>query len=113
MSRPKATPVTLDSRNEWNRSAQAQLWRCVLQRAIIDAFTPPGKNGATDRETAEAQRWLAGGGRDLRLACECAGIDAGMVSAWAQEMGREGWPRHRYEVYRQIVRGMENDRVAA
>ena len=113
MSRAKPTPAHLDSRNEWNYSPEAQLWRCVLQRAIIDGFTKPGKNGATARETADAQTWLAGGGRDLQLACECAGIDAGMVSAWAQEMGEQGWPRHRYEVYRQIVRGMENDRAAA
>ncbi len=90
MSRPKPTPAHLDSRNEWNTSAQARLWRVVLQRAIIDAFTPPGKNGATARETEEAQTWLAGGGRDLRLACECAGIDAGMVSAWALMMPANG-----------------------
>ena len=113
MSRPKPTPAHLDSRNEWNTSAQARLWRVVLQRAIIDAFTPPGNNGATARETEEAQTWLAGGGRDLRLACECAGINPGMVSAWAQEMGEQGWPRHRYEIYRQIVRGQENERAAA
>ncbi len=110
---PLATPAHLDSRNEWNTSAEARLWRVVLQRAIIDAFTPPGKNGATARETEEAQTWLAGGGRDLRLACECAGIDAGMVAAWALEMSRDGWPRHRFDVYKQIVRGMENERAAA
>ena len=113
MSRPKRTPPTLDSRNGWNTSAEARLWRVVLQRAIIDAFTPPGKNGATARETDDAQRWLAGGRRDLRLVCECADIDAGMVANWAQEMSEQGWPRHRYEIYRQIVRGMENERAAA
>ncbi len=78
MSRPKPTPAHLDSRNEWNYSPEAQLWRCVLQRAIIDAFTPPGKNGATARETEEAQKWLAGGRRGLQFVCECAGIDAGI-----------------------------------
>ena len=113
MSRPKATPPYLDSRNEWNTSVQARLWRAILQRAIIDAFTPPGKNGATARETDDAQTWLAGRRRGLQLVCECAGIDPGMVSAWAQEMSEQGWPRYSFENYRQIVRGMENERAAA
>ncbi|MCZ6483616.1 MAG: hypothetical protein O6757_10300, partial [Alphaproteobacteria bacterium] len=58
----------------------------VLQRAIIDAFTDPGKGGATMRDAAEAQRWLTRGGDDLALACEAINIDPGMVETWGADM---------------------------
>ncbi len=112
MGRAKPVPETLDSRRERSNSRETRLWRVVLQRAIIDAFASPGKGGATVRETVEAQQWLSDGGSDLALACEGAGIDAGMVESWAQEMDRDGWPRHRFNVYRQIARGLESSIAA-
>lgn len=49
---------------------------------------------------------LTDGGDDLQFACEGAGIDAGMMCKWGQAMREQGWPRHRYEVWRQLARGM-------
>ena len=106
MGRAKPVPETLDSRRERSHSRSARLWRVVIQRAIIDAFAQPGKGGATVRETVEAQRWLSDGGSDLAFACEGADIDAGMICKWGQAMREQGWPRHRYEVWRQLARGM-------
>ena len=106
MGRAKPVPETLDSRRERSHSRESKLWRVVLQRAIIDAFASPGRGGATVRETVEAQSWLAEGGSDLAEACEGAGIDAGMMCKWGQAMREQGWPRHRYEVWRQLARGM-------
>ncbi len=106
MSRAKPTPETLDCRRERGRGTETRFWRVVLQRAILDAFAMPGKGGATVRETVEAQQWLAEGGRDLHLICEFADIDGGMVCKWGQAMREQGWPRHRYEVWRQLARGM-------
>jgi hypothetical protein len=113
MSRAARAPETADSRNEWLRCPEARLWRVVVQRAILDAFAAPGKGGATVSDTVEAQQWLAGGRRDLRLVCDFAGIDADMIHSWAIEMARDGWPRHRFEVWKQIARGLENERAAA
>lgn len=112
MSRAKQVPTTLDSRRERSHSRSARLWRVVIQRAIIDAFASPGKGGATVRETVEAQQWLSDGGSDLAFACEGAGIDAEMIEFWARDMAAEGWPRHRYNVWKRIARGMETSIAA-
>jgi hypothetical protein len=112
MGRAKPVPTTLDSRRERSHSRESKLWRVVLQRAILDAFAQPGKGGATVRDTVEAQRWLADGGSDLAFACEGAGLDSGMIESWARDMVRDGWPRHRYEVYRQIARGLDSSIAA-
>jgi len=112
MGRAKPVPETLDSHRERSHSRSARLWRVVIRRAIIDAFASPGKGGATVRETVEAQRWLTEGGKDLALVCEGAGIDAGMIQDWARGMAAEGWPRHRYDVWRRIARGIETSIAA-
>ncbi len=112
MSRAKQVPTTLDSRRERSHSRSARLWRVVIQRAIIDAFAMPGKGGATVRDTVEAKKWLAEGGSDLAFACEGAGIDAGMVESWAREMAAEGWPRHRFAVWKRIARGLDSSIAA-
>ena len=112
MSGATPTPQTTDSRRERGRGIETRLWRVVIQRAIIDAFAKPGKGGATARETVEAREWLAEGEGegDLHLVAEFASIDGGMIQSWALEMQAQGWPRSRYEVYRQIARGLENER---
>ncbi len=107
MSRARQVPETLDSQNLYSRSPAARLWRVVIHRAIVDAFALPGRGGSTVRETIEAQDWLTGGGKDFALVCELAGTDAEMINTWALEMGREGWPRHRYEEWKTIIREME------
>ena len=113
MSRAKLVPAFTDSRNLYSRMPSARLWRVVLWRAILDAFALPGRGGSTVRETIEAQDWLTGGGKDFALVCELAGIDAEMINAWALEMGREEWPRHRYDAWKTIIREMEHGRKAA
>jgi len=107
MSRSKRTPETTDSRNERDHSVEARLWRCVLHRAVLEALTNIGA------ATVEARNWLTGGGSDLLLVCEFAGLDAGMVNAWALEMQADGWPMERAEEYRQRARGHGQRRMAA
>ena len=107
MSRARQVPAFTDSQNPYSRIPAARLWRVVLWRAILDAFALPGRGGSTVRETIEAQNWLIGGGKDLAFVCEFVGIDAGMINAWAQEMDRDGWPRHRFEAWKTIIREME------
>ena len=113
MSRARQVPQTIDSRNEYNRSPSARLWRAVLHRAILDAFALPGRGGSTVRETIEAQEWLTGGGKDFALVCELAGIDAEMINARAKGWDREEWPRHRYDAWKTIIREMEQGKKAA
>ncbi len=108
MIRVTRVPTTLDSRRGRINSRSARLWRVVIQRTILDAFAQPGKGGATVREAVEAQRWLTDGGRDLALACEGASIDAGMIQSWAADMASEGWPRHRFNVWKRIARGLDS-----
>jgi hypothetical protein len=108
----KHVPGTLDSKRERINSCEARLWRVVLRQAILDAFAGPGRGGATVREADEARNWLTDGGADLVLACEGAGIDAGMVKSWAREMAAAGWPRHNFNLYRQIARGLESSIAA-
>ncbi len=99
-------PTTTDSSRQRRKSPEVKLWLAVLQRAIYDAFTDPGKGGATMRDAVEAQRWLTRGGDDLALACEAVNIDAGMVETWAADMAAESWPRHRYIIWKRIAREM-------
>jgi hypothetical protein len=113
MSRARHVPATLDSQNLYSRTPAARLWRVVLHRAIVDAFALPGRGGSTVRETIEAQDWLIKGGNDLALVCELAGSDAEMINTWAKEMGREGWPRHRFNAWKTIIREMEQGKKAA
>ncbi len=113
MSRATRTPETTDSRNERDHSPEAKLWRVVLQLAISDAFAKPDTDGTLFRKSVEARDWLTEGGRDLRDVCEFAGIEAGMVNAWALEMERDRWPLHRFEEWKQTARGRENKRIAA
>ena len=108
MSSSKKTPSALDSRNERDRSVEARLWRCVLHRAVLEAL-----GGKPLRETVEAREWLVGAGGDFRLVCEFAGIDAGMVNAWALWMQADGWPMKRAEKYRRRARDHEQRRMAA
>ncbi len=105
-SRAKRPPTTLDCKRERSNSREAKLWRVVFQRAILDAFASPGKGGATVRDTVDAQDWLAGGGRDLALACEGADLDVGMVETWAADMAAQGWPRTRFIIWKRIARAM-------
>lgn len=107
MSRAKLVPAFTDSLGGYSRIPVARLWRVVLWRAILDAFALPGRGGSTVRETIEAQNWLTGGGNDLAFVCEFVGIDADMINTWAKEMSRDGWPRHRFEAWKTIVREME------
>ena len=113
MSRARHVPETLDSHSGYDRSPAARLWRVVLHRAIVDAFARPGRSGSTVRETIEAQDWLIKGGKDFAFVCELAGTDAEMINAWALEMCREEWPRHRFEVWKQIIRSQEYERAVA
>jgi hypothetical protein len=113
MSRARQVPEFTDSQGGYNRSKEARLWRAVIHRAILDAFALPGRGGSTVRETIEAQDWLIEGGKDFAFVCEHAGIDAGMINAWALEMCREEWPRHRFEVWKQIIRSQEYERAVA
>ena len=110
MSRARRVPQTTDSRNGFDRSLEARLWRVVLWRAILDAFALPGRGGSTVRETIEAQKWLTGGGKDFAFVCELVGIDADMINAWAKEMSGEEWPRHRYDEWKTKVREMGQGR---
>ena len=113
MSRAKVTPATLDSRGDRDHSPEAKLWRAVIHRALLDAFTKPDRSGDPFRETVEARGWLTRGGCNLRDVCEFAGIDAGMINAWALEMERDGWPMHRFEQWKQIARERKNERIGA
>ena len=78
----------------------------VLQRAVIDAFAEPGRDGTTVRDAVDAQNWLTRGGNDLALACEAINLDPGMVETWAAEMAAKGWPRARYVIWTRIARAM-------
>ncbi len=106
MSNAKTPPTTLDSRRERINCPETKLWLRVLQLAVIDAFAEPGRDGATVRETVEAQQWLSDGGSDLALACEAVNIDPGMVETWAADMAAQGWPRTRYIIWKHIARAM-------
>ncbi len=112
MSRARHVPATLDSQGGYSRIPAARIWRVVIHRAIVDAFALPGRGGSTVRETIEAQDWLTGGGKDFAFVCELVGIDADMINTWALEMGRDKWPRHRFDAWKQIIRG-ENERAVA
>ena len=81
------------------------MWLKVMQQAIIDAFAQPGE-GVTVRGAIEAQKWLAGGGSDLALACESVNIDPGMVKSWADDMAAQGWPKTRYINWKRIAAAM-------
>ena len=113
MSRAKRTPEVMDSRNERDNSPAGKLWRVVLQLAISDAFAKPDTDGTLFGKTVEARDWLTEGGRELRDVCEFAGIEAGMVNAWALEMERDQWPMHRFEQWKQIARERKIGRIAA
>ena len=67
MSNVTRVPTTTDSHRQRLKTPETKLWMEVLQRAIIDAFASPGKDGATVREAVEAQNWLTRGGGDLAL----------------------------------------------
>ena len=109
MSNVTRVPTTTDSHRQRLKTPETKLWMEVLQRAIIDAFASPGKDVATVREAVEAQNWLTRGGGDLALACDAINLDPGMVETWAADMASQGWPRHRYLIWkltaREMVRG--------
>ena len=52
-SRTKKTPEATDSRGGRDHSPEARLWRCVIHRALLDAFA---KGGTQLRETAQARK---------------------------------------------------------
>ncbi len=106
MSRAKSPPTTLDSRRGRLNCPETKLWMQVLQRAIIDAFAEPGRDGSTVREAVEAQQWLAGGGPGLALACEAINLNTEMVQTWAADMATQGWPRARYVIWKRIAVAM-------
>ena len=108
MSSSKKTPPALDSRRERGRGIETRLWRIVVQRALLDALS-----GKSLRETAEARKWLTGGGGDLRLVAELADLDADMIVTWALWMQADGWPKERAEEYRRRARDHEQRRMAA
>ena len=109
MGKVTKVPTTTDCRRQRLKTPEVKLWMEVLQRAILDAFAEPGRDGATVRDAVEAQRWLTRGGNDLALACEAVNIDPGMVETWAADMESQGWPRYRYLIWkltaREMVRG--------
>ncbi len=105
MSRVTKVPTTTDSQRGRINSPETKLWMQVLQRAIIDAFAEPGRDGATVREAVEAQQWLTSAA-DMAFACEAINLDAGMVETWAAEMAAKGWPRARYVIWTRIARAM-------
>ncbi len=106
MGKVTRVPGTTDSSRQRRKSSETKLWMAVLQRAIIDAFTDPGKGGATMRDAVEAQNWLTRGGDDLALACEAINLDAGVVETWAAVMAAQNWPRHRFIVWKRIAAEM-------
>ena len=107
MGKVTRVPGVTDSSRQRLKGPEVKLWMAVLQRAILDAFTDPGKGGATMRDAVEAQNWLTRGGDNLAVACEAINIDPGMVQTWAADMAAQAWPRHRFTIWTRIAREMK------
>lgn len=62
-----------------NQSPERALWQSVILQAIHDALWTDvnGKEltGERKKDKFQADHWLRGGGRDFKIACQCAGFD--------------------------------------
>ena len=61
---------------------ERELWQTVVYQAFIDAThdLPSGAVGSQTRDKREADTWIRGCGRDFRMVCSLAGLDAAFFS---------------------------------
>lgn len=81
-------------------AASREMWQAVLHRAFLDA-TYDGDARADKMEQITADRWIRQCGKDFRMVCELAGMDADFLSN-AYSTGK---------VDRHLLKGKEDGRV--
>jgi len=85
----KAPPI-----DDW---PAAPFWAAVLLRVIKDAHEQLPREHIRSRNTSRleidrARAYLTGNGRDFRMICEWAGLDADCVTAKTRSWAAAGWP---------------------
>ena len=68
-------------------SPEKELWQAVLHKAFVDATATDRSSDIDHRAKHDAHLWITNCGKDFRLVCHLAGMDAEFLSG-AYKSGR-------------------------